>query len=177
MAFEHHEYDLLSVLAAEAIGEPGNRRFRLIAGTEGDMIVLWMEKGQLQVLGLAIEELLEQLSRAGLASANLKGEPLPVPIPPPTAPEYSVARMAIGYDEERKLMAILAHELEQAEGDEPIFAGRADLRQAKSLAEQIATVIAAGRPRCPRCGELIGPEGHVCVHSNGHLPWNPEVEG
>ncbi|HET7038136.1 MAG TPA: DUF3090 family protein, partial [Thermomicrobiaceae bacterium] len=88
--------------------------------------------------------------------------------------EYLVSKMAIGFDEDRKLVALFAHDVEQEDEVEPIFAGRATLTNAKALADRIAEVVAAGRPRCPRCGAPIGPEGHVCPHENGHLPWPRE---
>lgn len=173
VAFEYHEYDLLTVLTVEAIGEPGQRRFRLIAGTADDVVALWMEKEQLRALGLAVEQLIEQLATAGFPVADVEPEPAAlVGELPPTTPEYVVSKMAIGYDDERNLMAILAHDIEQDDDDAPIFAGRATLPAAKALADEIAAVIAAGRPRCPRCGAPIGPEGHVCPHNNGHLPWS-----
>jgi len=175
VAFEHHEFELLTVLVAEAIGEPGHRRFRLIAGTEGDLVSLWMEKEQLRALGLAVEQLIEQLGTAGYPVDDLQPDPaLLNGDVPPTAPEYVVSKMAIGYDDERHQLAIFAHDIEQDDDDAPVFAGRATLPAAMALAEEIARVVAAGRPRCPRCGAPIGPEGHVCPHNNGHLPWSPE---
>jgi uncharacterized repeat protein (TIGR03847 family) len=177
VVFEQHEYERLEVLSAEAIGEPGQRRFRLIVGVSGDLISLWMEKEQLQALGLAIEQLLEQLSTTGLTDAAVEAEPLPASaMVPPNAPDYQVGKMAIGYDEEARLVAYFAHDIEQESDADPIFTGRASLGASKALAEEIAEVVAAGRPRCPRCGELIGPEGHVCPHNNGHLPWDPSSD-
>ncbi|HET7037286.1 MAG TPA: DUF3090 family protein, partial [Thermomicrobiaceae bacterium] len=75
MSFQHHEYDLLTVLDAEAIGEPGHRRFRLVVGVPGDIISLWMEKEQLSALGVAIEQLLEQLREARLIHGEVESEP------------------------------------------------------------------------------------------------------
>lgn len=174
MAFEHHEYEQLTVLTAEAIGEPGQRRFRLIAGTVDDLVSLWMEKEQLRALGLAVEQLIEQLATAGYPVGHLTAEPASLPGDvPPAIPEYVVSKMAIGYDDDRHEIAIFAHDIEQDDDDDPIFAGRSSLSAAKALAEEIAAVVAAGRPLCPRCGAPIGPEGHVCPHNNGHLPWTP----
>lgn len=70
-----HEYQELTVLEAEAIGEPGQRRFRLIAGVGLDLVSLWMEKEQLQALGLAIEQLLEQLRLAGYVQSRIPERP------------------------------------------------------------------------------------------------------
>ena len=172
MAFEHHNYDMVTVLDAEAVGVPGQRRFRLIGGVEADIISLWMEKEQLNALGQAIDQLLEQLVESRLIQRAV--EPLPGSAPdpvPPTTPEYVASKIMIGYDEERRVVAIFAHHIEQEDDDDPIFTARASLESAKALAEKIAEVVAAGRPRCPRCGAPIGPEGHVCPHNNGHLPW------
>jgi uncharacterized repeat protein (TIGR03847 family) len=172
MRARRHEYDQLTVLEAEAIGQPGQRRFRLIVGAGTDVISLWMEKEQLQALGLAIEQLIEQLRSAGLLRARVPERPARLDQPlPASAPEYLVSKMAIGYDEERRQIAIFAHDVDQSDDDDPVFAGRASLPAAKALARQIATVVAAGRPRCPRCGAVIGPGGHVCPHDNGHLRW------
>lgn len=174
MSFEQsaHEYDLLTVLDAEAIGEPGQRRFRLMVGVSGDVVSLWMEKEQLFALGQAIEQLEEQLRGAEIVPGPIRAEPAfaggAVPL---GEPEYLVSKMAIGFDEERKLVAIFAHDVEQEDDADPVFSGRATLENAKALAERITEVVAAGRPRCPRCGAPIGPEGHVCPHENGHLPW------
>lgn len=160
------------MLDAEAVGVPGQRRFRLIGGIDNDIVSIWMEKEQLNALGEAIEQLLEQLTDTGLIKSSIDAVAAPAPDPvPPTAPEYVASKIMIGYDEERKVVAIFAHHIEQEDDDEPIFAVRSSLESAKALAEKIAAVVAAGRPRCPRCGAPIGPEGHVCPHDNGHLPW------
>ena len=51
--------DALAV-TVEAIGEPGKRRFRLMAIVGGDTHIVWMEKQQVQALGLALEQVLVQ---------------------------------------------------------------------------------------------------------------------
>ncbi|CCF84992.1 DUF3090 family protein [Nitrolancea hollandica] len=175
MAFEHHEYDLVTVLEAEALGEPGERRFRVIAGIPTDVVSLWMEKEQLHALGLAIEQLVTQLLTTGLAESELEPRSAsmigPVPI---SVPEYMVGKMAIGYDEERRQVAIFAHDVTQEDDEAPVFAGRVPLPAAIALAGQITDVVAAGRPRCPRCHAPIEASGHVCPHNNGHLPWSED---
>jgi uncharacterized repeat protein (TIGR03847 family) len=175
VAFEHHNYDIVTVLDAEAIGVPGQRRFRLIAGSGNDVVSLWMEKEQLNALGEAISQLLEQLTESKLVRRVIEPQAAGAPNPlPATIPEYVASKIMIGYDEEQQVIAIFAHHVEQEDDDDPIFSARTSLGAAKGLAEKIATVVAAGRPRCPRCGAPIGPEGHVCPHNNGHLPWTGE---
>jgi hypothetical protein len=50
-----------SRLQAQAIGEPGHRTFRLLVESDdGRAAALWVEKEQLQALGLAVEQLLAE---------------------------------------------------------------------------------------------------------------------
>src|ERR1700730_16867091 len=50
------------VLGAEAIGRPGERRFRLFARTKVYSALFWMEKEQLLNLALIIDRILAQTS-------------------------------------------------------------------------------------------------------------------
>jgi len=60
----------------------------------------------------------------------------------------------------------------ETEGGEERDVGRvrfwATREQMLSLARHGALVCAAGRPRCPLCGNPIDPEGHRCPALNGH---------
>ena len=172
MSFQRYEFDEVMRAEAEAIGEPGQRRFRMIFGTQLDAVVLWLEKQQLQALGMAFEQIIAQLKAANIREANVREiEPAPVgPVPPGTA-EFQVGRLAVGYDEERAQIVLIVHDIESAgEDDAPNFVGRITLQQASTMAIQIERVVSAGRPTCPRCGQPINPEGHVCPNDNGHFP-------
>ena len=65
---------------------------------------------------------------------------------------------------------------EEAPGEER-GAGRvrfwATREQMLSLARHGALVCAAGRPRCPLCGNPMDPEGHRCPALNGHRGSEP----
>jgi uncharacterized repeat protein (TIGR03847 family) len=172
VSFQRFEFDEVARAEAEAIGVPGQRRFRMIFGTPLDAVVLWLEKQQLQALGLAFEQIIAQLKAANVNDANVREiAPGPVgPIPPGT-PEFQIGRLAVGYDEERARIVLIVHDMEHtSEDDAPNFVGRISLQQAATMATQIETVVSAGRPLCPRCGQPINPEGHVCPHDNGHFP-------
>ena len=41
--------------------------------------------------------------------------------------------------------------------------------QFRRLSEQIAGIVATGRPRCPMCGQPLSGRVHFCPPSNGHL--------
>lgn len=39
---------------------------------------------------------------------------------------------------------------------------------ARGFAGRAASVVSAGRPACPFCGQPLDPDGHLCPRSNGH---------
>lgn len=172
MSFEQrYEFESVTRAEAEAIGVPGQRRFRMIFGDATGTVVLWLEKQQLQALGLAFEQMIAQLLAAGVPEARVReAEPDPVGPVPADAHELQVGRIALGYDEARSALTLFIHDDEAEEDTPPDVVVRLALQQAKVMATQIERVVAAGRPTCPKCGQPIGPEGHVCPHDNGHFP-------
>jgi uncharacterized repeat protein (TIGR03847 family) len=171
LALQRYEFDEVVRAEADAVGVPGQRRFRMIFGNTLEVVVLWLEKQQLQALGMAFEQMIAQLRAAGVAAAQVRDiEPAPVSEVSPTAPEFQIGRIAIGFDEERSLILLFVHDVESEEDAPPNVVVRLTLQQAKIMATQIERLVAAGRPTCPRCGAPIGPEGHVCPHDNGHFP-------
>lgn len=167
-------YDFATVnrLEAEAIGRPGQRTFRLILGNErGETAVLWIEKEQVQALGEAIERLLAHLGPRRLKRLDIAPRP-PEPVGPlldaPTV-EFKIGTLALGYEAEQRLCLLQAHDIE---GDPE---GPATLRclikqaQFRRLSEQIAGIVATGRPRCTMCGQPLSGGPHFCPPSNGHL--------
>lgn len=155
-------------LEADALGEPGKRTFRLLVqASDHSFACLWLEKEQLQGLGLAIEQLLGQLPVAPMES----DQPPPAAGPFPSNPsvEFKIGRLALGYAEDVGRFIILAHELEADPEGAATFACQASRSQLRALADQIAAVIAAGRPRCPLCLDPMEKDQvHHCVRSNGH---------
>lgn len=150
----------------EAIGEPGSRRFRFVAQIGVETIVVWMEKQQLQALGIAIEQVLDQVvsDRPALESGSSIGA-----FDLNTSNQFRAGRMELGYDERRDRLVIIAHDLEDPSGD-PRVTCRISRDQARDLSSEAAMVVVAGRPLCPLCGNAMGPGPHVCPGMNGHLP-------
>ena len=153
-------------LRVEALGLPGQRRFRLMALVEQITYVVWMEKQQLQALGLALEQILEQLPDDG---PDLESTGLPIEFDPDTENQFRVGRMELGYDERRDRLVIIAHDQAGDEG-RPSFSCRLTRGQAREISADAAAVVSAGRPRCSMCGAPMGPGPHVCPEQNGHLP-------
>ncbi len=176
-----HSFGPATRLQAEAVGRPGQRKFRLLVESEdGRSAVLWLEKEQLQALGLAVEQLLAEL-QGRLASSRKVDLPAPDTFPLSPSVEFQVGRLALGQDE-RELetgprYVVLAYDAtasgveEQEEPNEPpTFACRATREQLRALSRNVAEVVAAGRPRCPLCGEPLerANQPHGCVRANGH---------
>ena len=61
MAASPRDLGPILLLEAEAIGEPGRRTFRLVAANEDELAHIWIEKEQLQALGIAIDQMLATL--------------------------------------------------------------------------------------------------------------------
>ena len=157
----------------EAIGEPGQRRFRLMVIADGDTAIMWMEKQQMQALGLALNQMLEQFSTDTLDFG--RGD-VPIDFDADTRRQFRVGRIELGFDEANGRVVVIAHDINSGDADEDgeaaakPFACRLSQSQAESLSGSAATIVAAGRPRCTMCGAPMGPDNHVCAQQNGHLP-------
>jgi uncharacterized repeat protein (TIGR03847 family) len=153
-------------IQVEALGEPGERRFRLLAIVNGQTYAVWMEKQQVQALGLALEQMLERLPDAGPVLADPPGL---AEFDRETRKQFRVGRMELGYDDDADRIVIVAHDLNSQDESDAAFACRMTRSQARDLSAESAAVVAAGRPRCTMCGEPMGPGPHVCPEQNGHF--------
>lgn len=153
-------------IKADAVGAPGQRRFRVLIEAEGGKACAWLEKTELMQLALGIQELLStksppQGSRARRQSAGTQGGPHDL--------EFQVGRLALGYEREADLVVL------EFGGEDAERGGGSELRvlldrsRSNAFAEQALAVCAAGRPLCPLCQGPIGPGPHVCPRTNGHV--------
>lgn len=166
-----HRYDfgLTTAIAAEALGEPGQRTFRLLVRGDHSSAVLWLEKEQLQALALAAEELLTQIgSEQGTGAEEVFEEGDPARDFPPADVEFKIGQLGIGYDQEGSLFVLLAYELESDPDAPATFRCVLSRQQLGGLGRQSTRVVAAGRPRCVLCGQPLEPAPHFCPPSNGH---------
>jgi uncharacterized repeat protein (TIGR03847 family) len=159
------DFGRAELLEPEAIGEPGQRTFRLRVLSGADAASLWLEKEQLAALTLALRQLLEQTPDAE--------SPEPDPSPAANFPEqadidFKVGRLGIGYDESRRMVTIFAYTVEDEDDASPSFACRVSRNQCRSFAERAEEVINAGRPVCVLCGGPIEDGRHKCLRRNGH---------
>lgn len=153
----------VTAIAAEALGEPGQRTFRLRAQTDHAAAMLWLGKEQLQAMAMAIEQLLAQVDKPmGKADAPSMDE-----FREPASIEINVGRMALGYVEESDMVALLVHAVDADPEGPATMVCLADRSRVRALSRQIVEVCAAGRPHCPLCNDPLNPgEQHHCVRLN-----------
>ncbi len=183
----------INALGAEAIGQPGQRRFRLFVRSKRGAAFIWMEKEQLNHLSLIIDRFLAQLSQGQVLRTEAQAGGLPatttsLPVDFPLSPEhdFQVAELRINYEERRSMFQLVAVPLEiiMQPGEEPAARiNEADAvsflftqQQAQALTNTIAAIVPAGRPVCPLCGTPLDGSPHACVRQNGHREIVPLME-
>jgi len=161
------EFGPVQHLSADAVGQPGQRRFRLRAiSQDGAYAFIWMEKEQLSAIGEAIDTTLEHAGAEGAPPGPGEVEPV-FPLEANYDLDIRAGRLSLGLNEEtRRLVVMGAAPPTDVEGE--AISLEFDFDTARRLRAQIEEVVAAGRPPCPFCGAPIDPEGHVCPRSNGH---------
>jgi uncharacterized repeat protein (TIGR03847 family) len=165
---EPEPFGTLIYIGAEAIGQPGARRFRIKAMNEdGRSAALWLEKEQLVALADAIETVLkdEGLERGPFAPDDMQYEPV---FPLNCSIDFRLGQLSMGIDRSRRMIVLVGAEA-VAEGQESTGTQlEFDYTRGAQFRQQILGVVAAGRPPCPLCGGPLDPQGHVCPRSNGH---------
>ena len=187
----------VDLLGADAVGQPGQRRFRLFARSRRASMLIWIEKEQLSNLALELDRLLAQLTEgrilrtiaeADTSATGAINRPLPG-MPPtfPKSPDYELqasgpggqaVQMILSYDEGRDLIELLAVPVDillQVD-QEPQAVIREDdavsllftQEHAQELSSTITTLVSSGRPVCPLCHTPLDGGPHACVRQNGH---------
>lgn len=173
MESQRYEFDHVEHLGVASRGKPGERTFYVFASEGYTWARFWMEKEELQMLGVAIEEVLESFPGEEAIAPTLAEQTDEPPEPPSI--ELKVTRLALAFDESSGRVGLLVFETAEEEDDEtpPSVTCWASRAQVEQLSERIQEVVAAGRPVCRLCGGPIDPEGHVCPRLNGHRPFHP----
>jgi uncharacterized repeat protein (TIGR03847 family) len=163
-----YELDPVDAISVAAVGEPGQRRFFLLASGKGRTLTLACEKSQLQALIARLHQMMEaqgiEPEARSVAARNLE----------PGEPDWQVAELGLGYHEGRRMFVLVASEgapaEEGSEEETPSVRFWLSHRQAADFSKQAENIIAAGRPLCPRCGLPMDPAGHPCPVMNGARP-------
>jgi len=171
------DFGVVEQIAADAVGVPGQRRFRLQAASAAGYAQLWVEREQTQALGLALEQLLVQIQlQRNEAPVETEEESEPTAFPAFPTVEFTVGRIGLGYDEDHDLIVHqLANKSRRLRRGIPLpDEGRNRSRPSSSLhpaagrglKEQCEATLAAGRP-VSLSGARWGLRGTLCVRSNG----------
>jgi uncharacterized repeat protein (TIGR03847 family) len=172
-------------LGAEAVGQPGQRRFRLFVESRRGSAVMWMEKEQLNRLAFALDRALAQVTQGQIlrteAQASAPSPPPSMPADFPPSPEYDFREAQIGltYDPRDEVFALTIAPVDiiMEPGQEPQALVREDdsvsflftAPQAHALTSAINAMLSmGGRPVCPLCGTPLDGGPHACVRQNGH---------
>ncbi len=174
----------VKLLGADAVGQPGQRRFRLYAQSTRSSLMIWMEKEQLDSLSVALDRSLALITEGQVlrTEAQIGGPSAPNAMPAdfPATPtyEFQVGQMSLNFDQRDALFLLKAIPLDviMEAGSEPQIVMREESavsfvftqQQAQLLSSSIIRVIAAGRPVCPFCHTPLDGGPHACVKQNGH---------
>jgi uncharacterized repeat protein (TIGR03847 family) len=163
---------------AGTVGEPGSRAFFLQARKGGDVVSVGLEKAQVAVLAQQLDALLDLLSDRGLAGIPAEMDPDrrdDGPLGEPLVEALRVGAMALTWDAEAGLVVIEAAAVpadgeatpSDTDDDDPdgpdLVRIRIDGHMARAFVDRAIRVVAAGRPPCPRCGEPLDAQGHICA--------------
>lgn len=172
-------------MGAEAIGQPGQRRFRMFVRTRTSSALLWMEKEQLLNLSLIIDRILAQISEGRILRTEARAGglisttgDLPADFPDPAEFDIQVGQLRLSFDAEDETFTLAAvpFSIEENESGEPQLDLRAEdalaflftLEQAQQLSSRITFLVSSGRPLCPFCQTPLDGRPHACVKQNGH---------
>jgi uncharacterized repeat protein (TIGR03847 family) len=150
---------------AGAVGQPGQRIFYIQSRERGKLVTLKSEKEQVRALAEYLGSLLARLPGGGVPA------PTDLSLLEPIDAAWPVASIAVGYDEARDRILVVANELlEEEEGGEPASARVLITRaQAAAFIKQADALMKASRQICPWCSQPKDPGGHTCARSNGHV--------
>ena len=154
---------------AYSLGSPGRRTFRLTVGNRQRLVWLWLEREELQVLGMTVEQLLGRWPLdPALAGTVQPAKNATAQVDPSERPtlEFKVGRLAMGYEEHNDLYLLLAHDVDADLEGPPTLRCEVSRRQLEKLSRQITAICAAGRPRCPLCGTPVDRGKHPCPRLN-----------
>ncbi|MGA0078768.1 MAG: DUF3090 domain-containing protein [Candidatus Nanopelagicales bacterium] len=166
------------------VGQPGERIFYLQVKSQMSVFSVALEKTQVSLLCERLDALLDQIKQSDLgATVEIpdtwqQAEIDLLPLETPVNEEFRVGTIAIGFNSNKGLVTIEAHQdngsrevpdLEVDDLDGPnLLRVRVSPSYARNFAERGRRLVAAGRPPCPFCQLPLDPFGHICPRANGY---------
>ena len=181
-----HSFDPPERFVAGTVGPPGQRTFFLQARSGSRVTSVALEKQQVSVLAERIDELLDDVMRSSEVDATIPAvAPVdlvdPDPLEQPIQEEFRAGTMTLSWDApaERVVVEVFPfteeavespeqpEEVEDQPEPEEVFLVRLPAGVARAFSKRAQSVVSAGRPPCPFCGDPIDPAGHLCPRANG----------
>jgi uncharacterized repeat protein (TIGR03847 family) len=188
-----HRFDEPERFVAGTVGEPGQRTFFLQARDGARVTSVALEKQQVSVLAERVDMLLDEaLRRSGGDAAIPAVAPVDAqdgdPLDQPIVEEFRVGTITLSWDADSGKVVIelfpvsdetvVTESYEDDSSDDPDVEVEVEASEvlivtlrpsyARSFAQRAMSVVAAGRPPCPFCGNPLDPEGHLCPRANGY---------
>ena len=154
----------------EAVGQPGDRRFRILVRGPGGDATIWLEKEDMSRLAMSIEKLLQMIRRnvEEASTRQVHIEELPTESRSQSL-EFQSGSWAVGYLESANVIEFQAQDIEDDEDSQPRVRFWVTVTQCRHWSTRAMEVYSAGRPRCPLCNGPMNPGmNHVCPMTNGH---------
>ena len=166
MAHVEIELNPVDFVTVGTVGPKGRRLFYLQAGRASQLVSLVIEKEQARALAEAVRELLEELNKQqGDPMIHVELNKLNMDLRDPIEPQFRVAQMGLGYDEEKDLIVLVAQELVVMEEDAENLDTEANRpgvvrfwgtrQQMSALANHAADVVKQGRVDPQSNGRLL----------------------
>lgn len=182
-------FDSPDRFVAGTIGEPGHRAFFLQARQGGSIVSVAAEKTQVAVLAANLAALLDTLAERGVEGIPADAGDRLVddePLGEPLVEAFRVGAMTIGWDSVRATVLVQAAAIADDEDDDgsvveavldddddtdgpDLIRIRLSPADVRAFVARAARVIGGGRPLCPRCGEPLDPQGHICLRPTAYL--------
>jgi len=166
------EFDNPDRFVPGTIGPPGARIFFLQARQGRALVSVSLDKMQVAALAERLRDLLGVVQPDGGGPDAGDQDPGADNLEEPLVDAFRVGSMALGWNPSSERIVI---EATPAEADqdgsetEPGDPGESNLLRvsipapiAVAFVARVGALLAAGRPICPFCGEVLGPGGHFC---------------
>lgn len=162
-----HSFDPVERFVVGTVGPPGQRVFFLQARTGHRLVSVSVEKQQVALLAERLVSIVDQESSGGL-SGFVDNEPLEAPI----EDEFRVRAIGLHWDSARSRIIVECHDHDPEDADEAATGTTLHVAlsapQVREFGRRAESVVSAGRPPCPFCGQPLDPEGHLCPRANGY---------
>jgi uncharacterized repeat protein (TIGR03847 family) len=161
------ELNPVDFVTVGTVGPKGRRVFHLQAGKSSQLVSLVIEKEQAWALSDAIKELMEDLDkRFPNQQTEVDLSKIDMDLREPIEPVFRVAQMALGYDEDRDMVVLVAQELvvtdpdeadlpEEIKPDPGIVRMWCNRNQMRALSLQAMTIVQSGRADPKQNGRLV----------------------